>query len=269
MTIARTGLRIGRCSVTVLAAIGRGRLASDGIAGRADRLHAACAEIADIHNLRLGIRGAWPTGPVVIVANHVSYLDPIAIAALLPCTPIAKSEVASWPLIGSAASKLGVIFVERDSMSSRIRALRSALAALRAGVPVVNFPEGTTTNGTKILPFQRGIFGLARLAGVKVLPVAVRCAPELAWHGNAPFVPHYVSMARLTAPELRLDLGQPIDPTYFGSDEEVAALAHHRIAYMLRDQLETHAPVIRLRVPAPRPDAVLPAAHRPLARRTY
>ena len=269
MTIARAGVRISRFSVAVLAAIGRGRFARDGIAGRAARLHAACAEIAEIHNLKLGIRGAWPTSPVVIVANHISYLDPIAIAAMLPCAPIAKSEVASWPVIGTAASELGVIFVKRDSMASRVSALRTALATLRAGVPVVNFPEGTTTNGTQLLPFQRGIFGLARLAGVQILPVAVRCARELAWHGNAPFVPHYMSMARLPAPELRLDLGQPIDPAYFGSDEEVAALAHHRIAYMLRDQLENHAPVIRLRVPPPRPDSVLSAAHRPLARRTH
>jgi len=266
VTVGRTALRIGRFTVAVLDAIGRPRLARDGIAGRASRLHAACAEIATIHRLQLVIRGTWPTGPVVIVANHVSYLDPIAIAALLPCAPIAKSEVASWPMIGTAASQLGVIFVARDSVWSRARALRHAHAALRAGVPVVNFPEGTTTDGTKLLPFRRGIFGLARLAGVPVLPVAVRCARELAWHGNAPFIPHYVSMARLTAPEIRLDLGLPIDPAQFASAEEVAALAHHRIAYMLRDQLESHAAVIRLRVPAPRSNTVLPASHGRLAR---
>ncbi|MBS1123494.1 MAG: hypothetical protein H6Q90_5722 [Deltaproteobacteria bacterium] len=266
MTAGRTALRIGRCTVAVLDAIGRARLARDGIAGRASRLHAACAEIAAIHRLGVRIHGTWPTGPVVIVANHVSYLDAIALAAALPCAPIAKGEVASWPMIGTAASQLGVIFVARDSAWSRVRALRRAHAALRAGVSVVNFPEGTTTDGTKLLPFQRGIFGLARLAGVPVLPVAVRCARELAWHGNAPFIPHYLSMARLAAPELRLELGQPIDPTQFASAEEVAALAHHRIAYMLRDQLESHAAVIRLRVPAPRSNPVLSASHRRIAR---
>ena len=261
MTTLRAVVRIGRFGVTALDAIGRARLARDGIAGRAARLHAACGDIARIHSFQIGVRGTWPAGPVIIVANHVSYLDPIAIAAAVPCAPIAKSEVASWPIIGTAASQLGVIFVARASVWSRARALRSAHAALRAGVSVVNFPEGTTTDGTRLLPFQRGIFGLARLAGAFVLPVAVRCARELAWHGNAPFVPHYLSTARLAAPEIRLDLGQVIDPAQFASAEELAAVAHHRIAYLLRDQLESHATVIRLRVPAPRTDAVLPAPH--------
>ena len=220
-----------------------------------------CAEIVRIHDFQIRVRGAWPTGPAVIVANHVGYLDPIAIASLLPCAPIAKGEVARWPVIGTAADQLGVIFVERDSVWSRARALRQAHAALRAGVSVLNFPEGTTTDGSQLLPFRTGIFGLARLAGIPVIPVAIRCAPELAWHGEAAFVPHYVSTARLAAPEVRLDLGHPIDPAQLASDEEVAALARHRIAYMLRDQLEPHATVIRLRVPQPRPDAVLSAPH--------
>ena len=154
------GSRIARCAIATLDAIGRARLARDrGIAARAQRLHAACAEIVDVHGLELDIRGAWPTGPAVLVPNHVSYLESIAIASALPCAPIAKAEVADWPVIGTAASRLGVIFVARDSMSSRVRALRSALAALAAGVPVLNFPEGTTSDGTRLHGFQRGIFG--------------------------------------------------------------------------------------------------------------
>ncbi|MEO8548641.1 MAG: lysophospholipid acyltransferase family protein [Kofleriaceae bacterium] len=250
----------------MLDAIGRARLARESVAGRGARLHAACAEIASIHGLEVSIEGSWPAGPFVIVANHVSYLDAIAIASVLPCAPIAKSEVERWPMIGLAARELGVIFVARDSAWSRVRALRRAHAVLRDGLPVLNFPEGTTTDGTKLLPFQRGIFGLARHAGVPVLPVAVHCAPHLAWHGNAPFLPHYVAMARLAAPEVRLELGRVIDPTQLASAEEVAALAHHRIAHMLRDQLEPHATVIRLRVPAPRSNPVLPASYGRLAR---
>ena len=266
MTRVRSALRIARFAVATLDAIGRARLARGDAADRASRLHAACTEIARIHELRLGVRGTFPSHPCVIVTNHVGYLDAIAVAAVLPCAPIAKSEVTRWPMIGTAADQLGVIFVERDDPWSRVRALRRAMAALRAGVSVLNFPEGTTTDGTRLLPFQRGIFGLARLAGVPVLPVAVRCAPELAWYGGASFVPHYLRTTRLPAPELRLDVGQPIDPARHASADEVAALAHHRIAYMLRDHLESHASVIRLRVPPPRPDAVLPPARRRVAR---
>lgn len=262
----RSASRIGRFTFAALAAIGRARVAGGGIADRARRLHAVCTEIAMIHDLELRVRGRFPAGPAVIVTNHVGYLDAIAVAAVLPCAPIAKREVSSWPLIGTAAAQLGVIFVERDDPWSRVRALRRAAAALRAGTSVLNFPEGTTTDGTRLLPFQRGCFGLARLAGVPVVPVAIRCAPELAWYGGAAFVPHYLRTTRLPAPALRLEVGQPIDPARHDSAEEIAALAHHRIAYLLRDHLEPHASVIRLRVPAPRPDAVLPPALRRVAR---
>lgn len=260
----RSASRIARFTFATLEAIGRAKFSRDGIAGRAERLQSVCAEIARIHELRLGVRGAFPTRPVVIVTNHVSYLDALAVAAILPVAPIAKSEVAAWPMIGTAADQLGVIFVERDAPASRVRALLRARAALRAGVSVLNFPEGTTTDGTQLLPFQRGIFGLARLAGVPVVPIAIRCAPELAWHGGASFVPHYWNTTKIAAPEIRLEVGTPIDTARYTADE-AAALAHHRIAYMLRDQLESHA-VIRLRVPAPRPDAVLPPARRRVAR---
>ena len=265
MKFGRSPLRIGRFMVTALDAIGRARMAREDRPGRARRLHAACAEIATIHDLQLGVRGRFPTGPAVIVSNHVSYLDAIAIAAAVPCAPIAKSEVASWPIIGTAASQLGVIFVQRDSPASRVRALLRARAALAAGVPVMNFPEGTTTDGSELLPFHRGIFGLARLAGFPIVPVAVRCHKDLAWYGNAPFVPHYVRATRLDAPEIRLEIGELIDPTRFASADEVAALAQHRIAYLLRDQLESHAAIIRLRVPAPRSNAVLPPPGRHVA----
>jgi 1-acyl-sn-glycerol-3-phosphate acyltransferase len=263
MSIARGALRIARSTIATLDAIGRARLARDGVVGRAARLHAACVEIAAIHELHVEVRGAFPAGPAVIVANHVSYLDAIALAASLPCAPICKGEVAAWPVIGTACSGLGVIFVDRASVWSRARALRRAAAALAAGVSVVNFPEGTTTDGTELLAFRRGIFGLARIAGVPIVPVAVRCARELAWYGAAPFVPHYVRTTRLSAPEIHLDVGAPIAPR--GSADALAALARHRIARMLRDGKDSRAAIVSLRVPPPRPDAVLPPADRSVA----
>ncbi len=249
--------RPARLVAITASAFSRAWLAREGFAGRARRLHEACGEIARSHGLAIRVSGEWPIGPAVIVANHLSYLDAIAIAAVLPCAPIAKSEVASWPIIGAAGRELGVIFVERDSVASRARALRRALVALRAGVPIVNFPEGTTTDGTTLLPFQRGSFGLARLAKVPIIPVALRCAPELAWYGDASFVPHYLGAIKIAAPALELVVGAPIDSA--APAEALAAHTHHTIAQLLRGG--PLAPVIRLRVPAPRPDAVLPLAH--------
>ena len=260
MTSARAAVRIARFAGIALEAVGTSRLACDrSPAARALRLHAACAEIMRVHGVRLSVRGTLPNGPAVLVANHVSYLDAIAIASVTRCAPIAKSEVAAWPVVGSAAGGLGAIFVKRRSATARVRTLRRALAVLSSGVPVLNFPEGTTTNGTVLLPFHRGIFGVARLANVPIIPIAVRCSRQLAWHGNAPFLPHYLRMSA-TDPVIELDIGRPIPAT--APADELAIVAHHRIAHALRGQLEPHATVIRLRVPAPRPDPVLPAPDR-------
>jgi lyso-ornithine lipid O-acyltransferase len=263
----RAASRVVRFLITALEAVGGARIARDqSVAARAERLHHACTEIACHHGLQLSMRGrvCLPTGPAILVANHVSYLDVIAIAAVQGCVPIAKSELAGWPVIGNATRGLGGIFVERASPWGRVRALRRALAVLQAGVPVLNFPEGTTTDGRQLLPFHRGIFGLARIANVPVVPIAIRCSRALAWHGNAPFLPHYLRTTQ-TDPQICLELGAPLDPRLFASADELAVVAHHRIAHMLRDQLEPHATITRLRVPAPRADAVLPAREHQLA----
>src|SRR5262249_6541975 len=152
---------------------------------------------------------------------------------------------------------------DRRSAWSGARALRRSLATLRAGVPVLNFPEGTTTDGSRLLPFRRGIFGIAQRAGVPVVPIALRCAsPDLAWHGPATFLPHSLRTAGRRAPALHVAIGAAIAPDQFASADALARFTHQRIAQMLRDQLEPDVTVLRLRVPAPRPDPVLPPAAR-------
>lgn len=259
----RAASRIARAAFSTLATIGRARGAGGSPRDHAERLRAALAEIVAIHGLAVAVRGAWPAGPAVLVANHVSYLDPLVIGARVACAPIAKGEVASWPVIGTAARALGVNFVARGCAWSGARVLRRGLATLADGACVLNFPEGTTTDGTRLLPFRRGIFGLARLAGVPVVPIALRYAsPDLAWYGGATFVPHYLRTAARRAPVVHVDVGSSILPDRFRSADDLAAFTHQRIARMLRDLEDPHGSVVRLRVPAPRPDAVLPPAGR-------
>jgi 1-acyl-sn-glycerol-3-phosphate acyltransferase len=193
-------LRAARFVRIALEAVGNARMGRDQrIAARAGRLHHACAEIAASHGMRIEIAGCWPREPVVFVANQVSVLDIIAIAAVQPCVPIARSEVATWPVIGAAATGLGAIFVERDSVPSRARGLRRALVALRSGVSVLDFPDG----------LHRGSVGLARLANVPIVPIEIRCASELAWTGQTSFVRNYLRIAKLD-PRIHLEVGYTI-----------------------------------------------------------
>jgi 1-acyl-sn-glycerol-3-phosphate acyltransferase len=264
----RTAERIVRGVGVALTTVSQGRLSPPpSIRHRAARLQLTLAELVEIHGLRVAVHGEFPDGPAIYVANHVSYLDPIVIGAQRGCAAIAKGEVERWPVLGPACGHLGVIFVNREDPHSGARALRRAHAALRAGVPVLNFPEGTTTDGTRLLPFRRGIFGLARIAGVPVVPIAIRCAsPALTWTGGATFLPHYLRTAARRAPAVELTIGAAIRPGWFKSAGELAAFTHARVAQLLRGEEEVpDAATIVRRVPAPRPDPVLPAPRRRLA----
>lgn len=191
-----------------------------------------CRDLARIHRLELDVDGRFPDGPAVLVANHLGYLDPIAIGSLRACMPIAKREVGEWPVIGAQAESLGVAFVDRGEAMSGARVLLRALDALAAGVSVLNFPEGTTTHGDEVLPFRRGIFGVARLAGVPVVPVRLDFHDRaMCWVGDESFVPHYLRFLRRPTTRMRLRIGAPIERTDLDADA-LAQLARRKILEM-------------------------------------
>jgi len=222
---ARATGRIARAAISSLSALGEARLASDLTRAARTRALSACArELCDIHAIDVDIDGMFPDRPCILVANHVSYLDPLVILAHAPASPIAKAEVAKWPVIGPAGRALGVNFVDRASIPRRAVTLRRALDTLRDGVSVLNFPEGTTTRGTRLLPFHRGIFGAAILASVPVVPIALTYEDrDLAWTDSATFLPHYWRFSMLTRARARLVVRAPMwarpteDPTDFAA----------------------------------------------------
>lgn len=209
LTFARTGARTGSRAARVGAFTLEtwSRLLVDGppLDGdeRARELSWVAENLCALHAVRLTVRGCVPSGPVLLVANHMSYFDPLIIASLVPCTAIAKADVSAWPCIGELARRLGVMFVERACPQSGARVLREALRRLSDGVSVLVFPEGTTTRGETVLPFKRGSFGAAVLAGVPIVPVALHyeCA-DMAWVGDATFLPHY--LRTITKPYTRV-----------------------------------------------------------------
>jgi lyso-ornithine lipid O-acyltransferase len=214
--------------------------------------------LADHHGLSIEVAGELPRQPCVAVANHVSYLDPIAFLALAPALPVCKGEVERWPLIGAAARATGVLLVDRECAWSGARLLRRALAALDAGASVLNFPEGTTSDGSEVLPFRRGIFGAARLARVPIVPVAFAYAdPDSAWTGDQTFIPHYLRTAARERVEVRVSFGRALWPVERPA-EELAAEARRRILALLGRR--EHVATDRLRVSETRTDAVLSAA---------
>jgi 1-acyl-sn-glycerol-3-phosphate acyltransferase len=193
---------------------------------RADRLPSAevfaprarrtAQAILGAHGCTVRVYGSPPRGPVMLAANHLSYLDPLVVSSVAPCISIAKGETSDWPLIGRGLQALGVIFVRRGDAHNGAVVLRRALRALRAGARVLNFPEGTTSDGRDVSEFRRGCFGLAALAGVPVVPTRiVYDDARVPWYGGQTFMPHYWRLAGVPRVVARVYFGSPvgIDPT--------------------------------------------------------
>jgi 1-acyl-sn-glycerol-3-phosphate acyltransferase len=192
-------------------------------AGFARRAQRTARAILDVHGVEVRPSGSRPDVPAILVANHLSYLDPLIVAAVAPCVSIAKGETTQWPLIGPGLRALGVIFVKRGNTYDGANALRSAWRALQGGASVLNFPEGTTYDGRELGAFRRGVFGLARLAGVPLVPLRLSYDDDrVPWYGGQTFVPHYRRLARVPRVVARVAFGDPIWPK---ESDAAAALA--------------------------------------------
>jgi 1-acyl-sn-glycerol-3-phosphate acyltransferase len=133
--------------------------------------------LLDLLNVRLFLHGmppAYGPRPLMIVANHVSWLDIFAINAIVPSRFIAKSEVRRWPFVGWLCARAGTIFIERARRQDTARVNHAVAAALRAGDVFAVFPEGTTTDGSTVLKFHASLLEPALEAAAAVQPVALR-----------------------------------------------------------------------------------------------
>ncbi|MER5519944.1 lysophospholipid acyltransferase family protein [Streptomyces sp. NPDC002763] len=147
--------------------------------------------------VRVRITGSAPgTGGVLLVANHISWMDIPLLAAVRPARMLAKKEIREWPVAGALVAGAGALFIDRD----RLRALPDTVGrisgALREGAAVVAFPEGSTWCGRAQGRFRRAVFQAALDAGAPVQPVRLQYRLEA---GEASTVPAYVGEDTLLA----------------------------------------------------------------------
>lgn len=168
-----------------------------------------------ILGLRHGVRGRPMKGPGAVVANHSSWLDIFALNAVDRIYFVAKAEVARWPGIGWLARATGTQFIRRDPREAAAQAA-TLDARLRAGHRLLFFPEGTSTDGLRVLPFKTTLFaafhgdGLAEL--LRVQPVSVvytappgRDAAFYGFWGDMPMGPHLLAVLA-QAPQGRVEV---------------------------------------------------------------
>lgn len=163
---------------------------------RALWLQSACRLILASLGIHYFVEGQPPERGVV-VANHLSYLDIVILSAAMPCFFVAKAEIRNWPFFGKAARVGGTLFIDRSSLASAEKVASLIAKRLELPVPVLFFPEGTSTDGTSLLPFHPRLFEPAVRAEANVTAAAVRYVlaegaeeRDLCWFGDEGFLPH-------------------------------------------------------------------------------
>ena len=185
---------------------------------------------------------AYQGRPVIFACNHSSWLDIPALGTILEASFVAKGDVENWPLIGSMAKFARTVFVsrtrsgtgrERDEMGLR----------LDKGDNLILFPEGTSSDGTRVLPFRSTFFAVGarekmplfqpvslvydQLAG---LPATRSTRPIFAWYGDMELFPHLWCLAQWHSSRCSILVHPPLDPADFNGRKDLALAAHRAVA---------------------------------------
>lgn len=169
--------------------------------------------------------------PLLLVSNHVSYIDIIALGSVAPVIFTPKSDIAGWPVIGFLARLIGSVFIDRNRTrtADNLQAIRNALAA---GSMVSLFAEGTTSDGKRLLPFRSAYFHLAEdyIGGealtiqtasivytrVNGLPADHASMPRIAWYGDMDLASHLLKLLRLRTMTVHIDFHPPFPAEHKG-----------------------------------------------------
>jgi len=181
-------------------------------------------------------------GPCLIAANHASWIDISVLSALFPARFIAKSEVNTWPIVGWLARLQQTLFVERDRRSSTGKFKEAMKERFEAQQYLVLFPEGTSTDGNRVLPFKSALFGAIEMSPkadgenlpVTVQPVSIvytkfhglpmgrNVRPLFTWYGDMEIAPH-IWQALCAGPcDVRVEFHEPVTAQQFENRKALA-----------------------------------------------
>lgn len=173
----------------------------------------------EIHTEQKGTLANTDGKPLLLVANHISWLDVLVMARYAPVIFTPKREIARWPLVGSLTKLAGAVFVDRKArhVQDNLQEMRPAMAS---GRPLLLFAEGTTGDGRTLLPFKSSFFALATEEDVSVQPAVLRYQvpgedakqpSPVAWYGEMEFLPHFWKVLQIPRLGASLELLPPLD----------------------------------------------------------
>ncbi len=187
------------------------------------RTRQLAASLLHALGVRVSVAGPPPRGAALYASNHLGWLDVLVLLVVLPdCTLVAKRDVGAWPLLGTLARLGGTVLVDRDRKRDLFRAIPRLTDGLYAGRSVLLFAEGTTTDGTVVLPFKSSLFEAAVRADRVVVPIAL-CADtgpggpdvrtHVCWWGADTLLSHLPRVAGTRRITFTVRLGAPLRAT--------------------------------------------------------
>jgi 1-acyl-sn-glycerol-3-phosphate acyltransferase len=183
-----------------------------------------------LFGLRIAVEGRLAGGvPVLVLSNHVSWLDISVLGSLAPLSFVAKSEVGGWPVVGLFARLQRTVFIDRARRAHTAEVNAAVARRIAQGDIIVLFPEGTSSDGNRVLPFRSSLVGAARTALAEAghpvihlqplaitytrrngLPLTRRERPQIAWYGDMDLAPHLAGFLTGGPFEARVTFGEPI-----------------------------------------------------------
>jgi 1-acyl-sn-glycerol-3-phosphate acyltransferase len=199
---------------------------------RADWLHRFAARAIRGLGIEIDVAGSFPERGALI-SNHLGYLDIVVFAALHPCVFVSKAELQQVPVLGWMTTMAGTVYVARGHGGSAVKARSGMQAAADADLPVVFFPEGTTTNGSGMLRFHSGLLAQAMESGMPITAAYLRyrleetkdatVADDVCYWGDAKMLPHIFKLLGLRGLRVEVRFGE--GPIRFSSDSMHRKLA--------------------------------------------
>jgi len=171
----------------------------------------------------------------LIACNHLGYVDILVIGSLCPAIFVAKSDVEAWPIFGWLASRAGTIFVSRNEPAKVATQLREMERPLREGYPVVLFPEGTSSDGSSVLPFRSSLLESVLITECSITPAVISyelmgegdVGREVAYWGDHRLIPHLGNLLSKSAFTANLSFGSTRSPMPDRKSE--AKQLHHEV----------------------------------------
>ena len=191
-----------------------------------------------IVGIELVVNGTPPAqGPVLLVANHISWLDILVMHASRHCRFVSKSDIKKWPFVATLADGGGTMYLERESRRDAHRVVAQMAERLRAGDILAVFPEGTTGDGITLKPFHANLIQAAIEAQVPAQPVALKFIDAAS--GKPSFAPSYVDDETLVGSIWRTLTAPPLMAVVtFGSAHSHEGQTRRVWAQALREDIE-------------------------------